>query len=196
MTGARKSNRKEEILQALAAMLESNQGNQRITTAKLAKHVGVSEAALYRHFPSKAKMFEGLIDFIEDTITSRVNLILKEEKDTLTRLQLILQFILIFADKNPGLCRILTGHALMFENERLQVRINQLLDKVESQLKQVLRERKLREEKGFPIDEAILAGQLLNQIEGRLNHYVRSNFKSHPSQNFAEYWTLLVKQFN
>lgn len=156
MAGTRKSNRREEILQALAQMLESNDGGSRITTAKLAKRVGVSEAALYRHFPSKARMFEGLIEFIEESLMSRINRILDEEKDTLTRIRLVLQLILAFAERNPGLTRILSGHALMFENERLRERINQLFERIETSIRQILRERKLREGKSFPVDETIL----------------------------------------
>lgn len=196
MAGQKKHNRREEILQALAQMLESSQGNQRITTAKLAAHVGVSEAALYRHFPSKTRMFEGLILFIEEALLSRINRILSEEKDTLTRLRLILQLLLAFGERNPGLTRIMTGHALMFEQDKLQARINQLFEKIESQLRQVLRERRLREGKSFPIDESILAAQLLSQVEGNLNRFVRSNFKYPPTQEFEQYWLLLSSQLN
>ncbi|ELR64014.1 Transcriptional regulator SlmA, TetR family [Photobacterium marinum] len=194
MAGNKKNNRREEILQALAQMLESAQGSQRITTAKLAAQVGVSEAALYRHFPSKARMFEGLIEFIEDAITTRINRILDDEKDTLNRLRMVLQLILGFAERNPGLSRIMTGHALMFEQDRLQARINQLFERIETQLRQILRERKLREGKGFPVDENILAAQLLGQVEGSLNRFVRSNFKYKPTDSFDEYWQLLSAQ--
>ena len=106
MPAVKKTNRRAQILQALAGMLETNPG-QRITTAKLAEKVGVSEAALYRHFPSKARMFEGLIEFIEETLFTRINKIVNEEKDSLTRCQLILHLILGFAEKNPGITRIL-----------------------------------------------------------------------------------------
>lgn len=191
MAGNKKNNRREEILQALAHMLESAQGSQRITTAKLAAQVGVSEAALYRHFPSKARMFEGLIEFIEDAITTRINRILDDEKDTMNRLRMVLQLILGFAERNPGLTRIMTGHALMFEQDRLQARINQLFERIETQLRQILRERKLREGKGFPVEENILAAQLLGQVEGSLNRFVRSNFKYKPTENFDDYWRLL-----
>ncbi|MBL4832091.1 MAG: nucleoid occlusion factor SlmA [Aliivibrio sp.] len=196
MSGSRKPNRREEILQALAQMLESNEGASRITTAKLAKKVGVSEAALYRHFPSKARMFEGLIEFIEESLLSRINRIVDDEKDTLTRIQLVLQLLLAFAERNPGLTRILTGHALMFENERLRERINQLFERIETQLRQILRERKIREGKTFPIDERILAAQLLGQIEGSFSRFVRSDFKYQPTENFEEYWSLLSAQIN
>lgn len=194
MAGTKKNNRREEILQCLAHMLESNQGSQRITTKMLAANVGVSEAALYRHFPSKARMFEGLIEFIEDSISTRINRILDDEKDTLNRLRMVLQFILMFAERNPGLTRIMTGHALMFEQDRLQSRINQLFERIESQLRQILKERKLREGKGFPVDESVLAAQLLGQVEGSLSRYVRSNFKYKPTANFDEYWELLSAQ--
>lgn len=123
-----KRNRREEILQSLALMLESSDGSQRITTAKLAASVGVSEAALYRHFPSKTRMFDSLIEFIEDSLITRINLILKDEKNTSTRLRLIVLLILGFGERNPGLTRILTGHALMFEQDRLQGRIISFLN--------------------------------------------------------------------
>jgi TetR/AcrR family transcriptional regulator len=196
MVGSKKPNRREEILQALAEMLESHEGASRITTAKLAKQVGVSEAALYRHFPSKARMFEGLIEFIEETLMSRINLILSDEKDTLNRLRLVIQLILTFSERNPGLTRILSGHALMFENERLRERINQLFERIETSLRQILRERKIREGKSFPVEETILAAQLLGQVEGSLNRFVRSDFKYLPTANFDEYWALLTEQLS
>ena len=146
MPAAKKTNRRAQILQALAGMLETSPG-QRITTAKLAEKVGVSEAALYRHFPSKARMFEGLIEFIEETLFSRINKIINEEKDSAARCQLILHLILGFAEKNPGITRILNGDALLGEQERLRLRIAKLFERLETQLKQILRERRLREGK-------------------------------------------------
>ncbi|EIN6339508.1 nucleoid occlusion factor SlmA [Vibrio parahaemolyticus] len=194
MAGSKKSNRREEILQALAQMLESAEGASRITTAKLAKQVGVSEAALYRHFPSKARMFEGLIEFIEEALMTRINRILDDEKDTLERIRMVIHLILAFSERNPGLTRILSGHALMFENERLRERINQLFERIETQLRQILRERKIREGKSFPVEERILAAQILGQVEGSLNRFVRSDFKYQPTANFDEYWALLSAQ--
>jgi TetR/AcrR family transcriptional regulator len=194
MAGSKKSNRREEILQALAQMLESTEGASRITTAKLAKQVGVSEAALYRHFPSKARMFEGLIEFIEEALMTRINRILDDEKDTLERIRMVMHLILVFSERNPGLTRILSGHALMFENERLRERINQLFERIETQLRQILRECKLREGKSFPVEERILAAQILGQVEGSLNRFVRSDFKYQPTANFDEYWALLSAQ--
>ena len=194
MPATKRPNRRAQILQALASMLQSNPG-QRITTAKLAAHVGVSEAALYRHFPSKARMFEGLIEFIEETLFSRINKIINEEKDTATRCQLILHLILGFAEKNPGITRILNGDALMGEQDRLRERIAQLYERLETQLKQVLRERKLREGKTLPADEGIIANILLCFADGRINQFIRSEFTKRPTDNFAEQWQLINKQF-
>ncbi|HDL6867267.1 TPA: nucleoid occlusion factor SlmA [Yersinia enterocolitica] len=189
-----KRNRREEILQALAQMLESSDGSQRITTAKLAANVGVSEAALYRHFPSKTRMFDSLIEFIEDSLMSRINLILQDEKETFNRLRLILLLVLGFAERNPGLTRIMTGHALMFEQDCLQGRINLLFERIEVQLRQVLREKKLRDGQGFIHDEALLATQLLAFCEGMLSRFVRSEFRYRPTQEFDARWPLIVAQ--
>ncbi|WP_255561351.1 MULTISPECIES: nucleoid occlusion factor SlmA [unclassified Gilliamella] len=191
---SKNKNRKEDILQALATMLESNEGTQRITTAKLAATVGVSEAALYRHFPSKTKMFESLIVYIEDILLSRINVILQDEPKTFMRLQLILALILGFSEKNPGLTRIMTGHALMFEQDQLQERISQLFERIETQIKQVIRERKIREGVAFTTDERILSSQLLAFCEGMMARYSRSGFKYLPTTNFETRWTLLAKQ--
>lgn len=190
----KRKNRKEDILQALATMLESNEGAQRITTAKLAATVGVSEAALYRHFASKTKMFESLIIFIEDNLLSRINHILQEEKETETRLRLVVALILGFTEKNPGLTRIMTGHALMFEQEQLQERVSQLFDRIETQIKQVLREKKLREGVAYITDERILSSQILAFCEGMMSRYVRSGFKYLPTTDFEQRWSLLLKQ--
>lgn len=195
MTSKRK-NRKEDILQALATMLESSEGSHRITTAKLAATVGVSEAALYRHFPSKTHMFESLIVYIEDILLSRINLILQDEKDTFNRVRLIVALILGFAEKNPGLARIMTGHALMFEQDVLQERVSQLFERIETQIRQVLRERKLREGVGFIHDERLLSSQLLAFCEGMMSRYVRSGFKYLPTEEFDVRWSLLVNQLN
>lgn len=192
MATLKKTNRKEDILQALAAMLQSHAG-QRITTAALAAAVGVSEAALYRHFPSKARMFEGLIDFIEDTLLSRINAILQEHKLTEQRIELIMQLLLIFCERNPGICRILTGDALQGEQERLQERISALYEKLETQLKQCLRERKLREGKSFSIDEGDLANLLLGICEGKMQQFVRSGFERLPTAQWPTQWALLQR---
>ncbi|MEI6894085.1 MAG: nucleoid occlusion factor SlmA [Colwellia sp.] len=186
-----KPNRKHQILECLALMLQNCPG-QRITTAKLAAEVGFSEAALYRHFPSKARMFEGLIDFIEESIFSRINLILADQKETLVRCHHILHVLLVFAERNPGMCRILAGDALMGENERLHNRIQHFFEKLEAQFKQVLRERKLREGKTFTISEAALANLLVSFAEGKMSQYVRSGYNKKPSADFNEQWQFLM----
>ncbi|WP_351088203.1 nucleoid occlusion factor SlmA [Shewanella sp. S1-49-MNA-CIBAN-0167] len=193
MAESPKMNRREHILQCLAKMLETSPG-QRITTAKLAAEVGVSEAALYRHFPSKARMFEGLIEFIEDAILSRLNLIMDEEKDTMARCQLVLQLLLVFSERNPGISRVLNGDALLGENERLRSRIDVLFAKIETQIKQILREKTLREGVGFNLDEAVLANLLLAFVEGRISQFVRSEFKQKPTLHFDEQWTFIQQQ--
>lgn len=186
-----KPNRKQQILECLALMLQTSPG-ERITTAKLAAEVGVSEAALYRHFPSKARMFEGLIDFIEESIFSRINLILADHKETLVRCHHILHVLLVFSERNPGICRILSGDALMGENERLRGRVHQFFEKLESQFKQVLRERKLREGKTFTISEQALANLLVAFAEGKISQYVRSGFEKMPSSDFNDQWQFLM----
>ncbi len=192
MPAKNRTNRKEQILQCLAVMLENNPG-QRITTAKLAQQVGVSEAALYRHFPSKTRMFEGLIDFIEDTILARVNLIIDREKSVIRRIETILALLLGFAEKNPGLSRIMTGDALLGEQDRLRERISSFYDKLETQFKQILRESKLREGKNLGIDEGVLANMLLAFVEGKFNQFVRSDFKRLPTEQLPAQWAHMQK---
>ncbi len=194
MPATKKNNRKAQILQSLAVMLETHHG-KRITTAKLAEKVGVSEAALYRHFPSKARMFEGLIEFIEETLFSRINKIVEEEKDAANRCQLILHLILGFAEKNPGITRILNGDALQGEQERLRTRIAQLFERLETQLRQVLRERKLREGKALPAEETLIANILICFVDGRINQFVRSEFSYRPTDGFAAQWKFMRERF-
>lgn len=187
---ADKLSRRDQILQALAHMLESNPG-ARITTASLAKAVGVSEAALYRHFPSKAKMFEGLISFIEETVFSRVNRILQDFATADERCEKTLTLVLTFAEKNPGMCRLLSGDALSGETERLRQRIQQFFDRIEMQLKQILREAEMREGK-VPLQTASAAANLLTAVmEGRIRQYVRSEFAALPTQYWDEQWRML-----
>ncbi|MAM49178.1 MAG: nucleoid occlusion factor SlmA [Pseudomonadota bacterium] len=187
-----KVSRKDQILQALARMLETAPG-ERITTAALAEEVGVSEAALYRHFPSKARMFEGLIKFIEETLFLRISRILDDESSAETRCHNILTLLLNFSDKNPGMTRLLTGDALAGETERLRARIAQLLNRVESQLKQVLREAQIRENLKPGVSPTALANLLLATCEGRLAQFVRSEFKKSPLENWDTQWEFLSR---
>lgn len=189
----KKPSRKQQILQSLAAMLEATPGG-RITTAALAKEVGVSEAALYRHFPSKAKMFEGLIEFIEDSLFSRINLIVKEEPTAQAQCRQILSLLLGFAEHNPGITRILTGDAISGETDRLRQRVIQLFDRLETQLKQILRDAEFKEGKRTQLNPSETANLILAAAEGRICQFVRSGFQRRPTENWAQQWQLLEDQ--
>jgi len=186
------SSRKEQILQSLATILEQTPGG-RITTAGLAKHVGVSEAALYRHFPSKAKMFEALIEFIEDTLFSRISQIVIEPSSAEVRCERILRLLLTFSEKNPGITRILTGDPLAGETERLRHRVSQLFDRIETQLRQVLREMPLHGESLLTKNPAVVANLMLVMAEGRISQYVRSDFRRLPTTEWDVQWKAVSK---
>ena len=175
-------------------MLEASPG-ERITTARLARQVGVSEAALYRHFPSKSKMFEGLIEFIEETLFSRINMILAEENSAAARCEKMVSLLLAFTERNPGITRILTGDALAGETERLHARVAQLYDRFETQLKQVLREAEMREGIRPVLTVNAAANLLLAAAEGRISQYVRSGFQRAPTEGWPEQWDLLITHF-
>jgi TetR/AcrR family transcriptional regulator len=190
MAGKRGS-RAQEILQALARMLEVSKG-QRITTAALAAELGVSEAALYRHFPSKTRMFEGLIDFIEETIFGRISSILNDDSSTVDQCYRILTLVLAFSEKNPGITRILNGDALTGETEQLHKRVAQFYHRLESQLKQLLREAQIRD--GLKVEIAIgtAVNLLVCTVEGKIHQYVRSDFKQLPSTDWPTQWKLIT----
>jgi TetR/AcrR family transcriptional regulator len=175
--------RRVQILQTLAAMLEQP-GAERITTAALAAQLQVSEAALYRHFASKAQMFEGLIEFIESSIFGLVNQITERESDGSIQAQRIAQVVLQFGEKNPGMTRVMVGDALVFENERLSARMNQFFDRVESQLRQSLRQAADHAGSAMPtVDANGRASALTAFIVGRLQRYARSGFKRSPTEH-------------
>jgi len=182
-----KPSRRQQILETLAQELENSPG-ERITTAALARAVGVSEAALYRHFPSKAKMYEALIEFIEDSVFGLINRILQDHKTTLARTQHILSLVLGFAARNPGISRLLTGDALTGETERLRVRINQFYERLETQLKQVLREGELNHDIQLHCSVPVMANLLMSIAEGRMNQFVRSGFKRDPLVQWDAQW--------
>ena len=186
----KKPSRKDQILQSLATILEQSPG-QRITTAGLAKHVGVSEAALYRHFPSKAKMFEALIEFIENTIFSRISQIMNEEMEADKRCEKILGLILTFCERNPGITRILTGDPLAGETERLRQRVTQLFDRIEAQLRQIIREMPIRGQQKTSTDPVVGANLLLSLAEGRIGQYVRSDFERKPTTEWDAQWQVV-----
>lgn len=184
------SPRRLQILEALAQELELSPAS-RITTAQLARVVGVSEAALYRHFPSKAKMFEALIVFAEDAVFGLTNRVLGEESDAVDRCEKILAIILGFAERNPGITRILLGDALVGESEALHTRVGQFFNRFETQLKQVLREGEQRSEFGGLISPESAANLLLATVEGRMVQFRRSGFRRRPTHNWNHQWLAL-----
>ena len=190
---AKRNSKAQDILQALALMLESSRG-ARITTAALASELGCSEAALYRHFPSKTKMYEGLIDFIEETIFARVNNIINDEPDAVNQCQRILSLTLTFAEKNAGISRLLHGDALTGETERLRHRIAQFFSRLESQLKQIVREAELNQGIIVNPSPAIAVDLMINLLEGKISQFVRSDFKQHPTQYWQDQWPLVAEK--
>ncbi len=178
----RPGERRIQILQTLAAMLEQP-GAERVTTAALAARIQVSEAALYRHFASKAQMFEGLIEFIEQSVFSLVNQIAERETDSRAQAQRIVAVLLQFGEKNPGMTRVMVGDALVFENERLLVRMNQFFERIESQLRQSLRGAAEASGSNTPtVDANVQASVLTAFCIGRLQRYARSGFKRLPTE--------------
>lgn len=174
--------RRVQILQTLAAMLEQP-GADRITTAALAARLQVSEAALYRHFASKAQMFEGLIEFIESSVFTLVNQITEREPGGALQAQRIVVMLLQFGEKNPGMVRVMVGDALVFEHERLTVRMNQFFDRVEGQLRQSLRSSADDAGSVTPtVDAHALASGLTALVMGRLQRYARSGFRRQPTE--------------
>ena len=175
--------RRIQILQALAGMLEQP-GAERVTTSALAARLDVSEAALYRHFASKAQMFEGLIEFIEQSVFTLVNQIIERETNHAVRLRKIVTLVLQFAEKNPGMTRVMAGDALVFENERLQERMNQFFDKLEASLKQTLREASATTSAETPtVDAQVRASIITAFMLGRLQRFSRSGFKRPPTEH-------------
>ena len=187
---AKPGERRLQILQTLAGMLEDPKG-EKVTTAALAARLECSEAALYRHFASKAQMFEGLIEFIETSLFGVINQISAEEEQGLRQVEHILALLLNFAQRNRGMTRVLIGDALVNENERLQARINQLLDKVEAALKQSLRVAATQDQLSASADFGGLANVLLCYVIGRWQQYAKSGFTREPAAHWAQQWPML-----
>lgn len=190
MAGARPPSRRQEILEALARELETRPG-ARITTARLAQVVGVSEAALYRHFPSKAKMFEALIEFAEESVFGLGNRIVAEEHDVAVRCERILTMLLTFSDRNPGITRVLLGEALVGEHERLRARVSQFFDRFETQLKQLLRESEQATGMRPRAPASTVANLLMAVVEGRMTQFSRSAFSRSPLDGWEGQWRAL-----
>jgi len=182
--------RKQAILEALANELEQHPGD-RITTAALARAVGVSEAALYRHFPSKARMFEGLISFAEESVFARINQILSEEKNTQVRVANVVFLLLGFSDRNPGITRILLGDALVGERERLHERVQQFFERIDLQLRQILREAQLREDASLRTTPEAGAALLTAFVEGRMQQFLRSRFSEASLSAWDADWSVI-----
>ncbi len=184
--------RRAQILQTLASMLEQP-GADRITTAALAAKLDVSEAALYRHFASKAQMFEGLIDFIEQTVFTLINQIHEREVASGVQVQKMLTVLLQFAEKNPGMARVMVGDALVFENERLLARMNQFFERFESQLRQALRSVADVGGSATPtVDANAQASVLTAYAVGRMQRFARSGFKRSPTEHLDAALRMLV----
>ncbi|GAB4170146.1 MAG: nucleoid occlusion factor SlmA [Rhodocyclaceae bacterium] len=182
--------RRLRILQTLAEMLQEPRG-EKITTAALAARLSVSEAALYRHFASKAQMYDALIEFIESSLFGVINRIAAEEGSGLKQTELILALLLGFAQKNRGLTRLLAGDALAHENDRLRGRVNQLLDRVEASLKQALRIAATAGELRTGQDVAALANLLMCHVLGRWQQFARTGFARDPLAQWPAQWPLL-----
>jgi len=186
-----KLSRKEQILQVLASMLEDNLG-EKVTTAKLASEVGVTEAALYRHFPSKAKMYEGLIEFIEEAVFSRITRIKQDEQTSLEKLQKILTLVLAFSEKNRGMCRILAGDALAGESPKVRARAENFFQRLETELKQIVKEGEVSEGLVRRLSPSASANLLVVNVEGRIHQFVRSGFSIEPTSHWAGHWPILA----
>ncbi|MHB1514906.1 MAG: nucleoid occlusion factor SlmA [Acidiferrobacteraceae bacterium] len=180
--------RRREVLEALAAMLEAGAGEP-VTTAALARRLSVSEAALYRHFPSKARMFEALIEFIEESLFPRITRVLAEEPTGERRAAKLLLLTLAFADKNPGLACLMQGNVLSGEIERLRERVVQLFDRIEVQLKQVLREDELHNRLREPA--TVAARLMMSVLEGRISRFVRTRFRESAIFEWEADWGVL-----
>ncbi|MBQ0748430.1 MAG: nucleoid occlusion factor SlmA [Marinobacter sp.] len=187
-----KPSRREAILHALLELLENDPG-ARITTSVLAKSVGVTEAALYRHFPSKRKMFEALLEFAEEAVFSRCQVILQEQGDVRVRLQQLVHLVLVFAERNPGLCCVLTGDALVGENEALRKRASQFFERLETQVRQTLKEGEIRQGLRPRTSATRGADFVLVFMEGRIQRFIRSSFTRLPTADFDENWELVAE---
>lgn len=190
MATSKPGERKLQILQMLASMLEQPKG-EKITTAALASRLGVSEAALYRHFASKAQMFEGLIDFIESSIFGLINQIVAQQENGLLQVQAMTGMLFNFAERNPGMTRVMIGDALINEDERLQLRMNQFIDRVELAVKQALRVAVTQGE-ASESEVALRAGMTISLVVGRWHRFAKTGFRHNPTENVQAQLRLLL----
>ena len=184
---SKRGERRIQILQTLAEILEQPNA-EKITTAGLAKRLDISEAALYRHFASKAQMFEGLIEFIETSLLGLLNQIALSDASAVTKLQKSIHIMLVFAQKNSGMARVLIGDVLQNEHERLQQRVTQLIERLQASLKQLLRNIAMETDWTPPVEIGVYSDFWMNWIVGRWHSYVRSGFKNAPTQGLEQTW--------
>lgn len=189
---ARTGERKNQILQMLAGMLEKP-AHEKVTTAGLAARLDVSEAALYRHFSGKAQMYEGLIEFIEQTLFALINKITSEEKSGTRQIEAIVGVLLGFAQKNRGMTRVLIGDALVHEDDRLQSRINQLHDRLEAAIRQAVRFGVTQQELAPDTDAAACANLIVSFVTGRWHQFAKSGFRRDPVEQWPQQWLQLLR---
>ena len=190
MATAKPGERKLQILQTLASMLEQPKG-EKITTAALAARMDVSEAALYRHFASKAQMFEGLIEFIESTVFGLINQITADQENGLLQVQAMVNMLLNFSERNPGMTRVIIGDALVNEDARLQLRMNQFIERVELAIRQALR-LAVSQNETAEADAAIRANMIACLVLGRWHRFAKTGFQQNPSENAQAQVRLLL----
>jgi len=190
MATSKPGEKKLRILQTLASMLE-NPKEEKITTASLAARIGVSEAALYRHFASKAQMFEGLIEFIEESVFGLINQITAQQENGLIQAQEIIAMLLSFSARNPGMTKVMTGYALINEDERLQLRMNQFVDRIELAIKQALRVAAMAGQLNES-EITLRANLIISVVLGRWQRFVKTSFKNDPMENSAKQIAFLL----
>ena len=191
MARAARGARRQEILQALAAELEERPGG-RITTARLAAVLGISEAALYRHFPSKAKMFEALLDFAEETVFTRTKHLAGQARPLPARVRAITELLLTFSARNPGITRVLMGEAVMGEQARLRERAAHFFERAETELRQLFRQAALEPVRVTTVPASVAAGLVLGFVEARMSRFSRSGFLDAPLEEWEAQWEVLA----
>ena len=190
MAKAARGERRREILEALAGELEGRPG-ARITTARLASVLGISEAALYRHFPSKADMFEALLDFAEDAVFTRSRRVSEQSRPLPARVRAMAELLLTFSDRNPGITRVLMGEAVMGEQARLRERAAHFFERAETELRQLFRDAALEPERATPVPASVAAGLVLAFVEARMSRFSRSDFRHSPLAEWEAQWEVL-----
>ena len=191
MAKAARGERRREILEALAGELEGRPG-ARITTARLASVLGISEAALYRHFPSKADMFEALLDFAEDAVFTRSRRVSEQSRPLPARVRAMAELLLTFSDRNPGITRVLMGEAVMGEQARLRERAAHFFERAETELRQLFRDAALEPERATPVPASVAAGLVLAFVEARMSRFSRSDFRHSPLAEWEAQWEVLA----